>query len=182
MTAITDDIEHVMVVVDADGVVLWREGDLRVVQNADRLGFVEGALWTESAVGTGAVTDGIKLALAQKARSLIVQQFETSKDPYGNPWKPSVAKKSKREPTARVKTAGQILRDTNHLMNSFNAVPTAGGFTVSSNVKYAAIHNYGMPGKMPERRIIPDGENLGTWKPALTKVFALALQKLGGAT
>jgi hypothetical protein len=63
LTAVADDARHVMVVTDADGVVLWREGALQVKHRADALGFTEGARWTEAAVGT----NGIGTALAEDA-------------------------------------------------------------------------------------------------------------------
>lgn len=46
---------QLMVVVDADGRVLWREGGAAVRRQADRLGFVEGSAWDEAAVGTNAI-------------------------------------------------------------------------------------------------------------------------------
>jgi hypothetical protein len=52
-----------MVVTDADGVLLWREGALRVHHKADKLGFTEGADWSEGVVGTNA----IGTALAENA-------------------------------------------------------------------------------------------------------------------
>jgi len=48
------------VVVDADGVVLWRGGDREVLRRADELGFVEGACWDIKNAGA----NGIALALA----------------------------------------------------------------------------------------------------------------------
>ena len=55
LTAVAEDARHVMVVTDADGVLLWREGSTRVRHRADALGFTEGARWTEGAVGTNAI-------------------------------------------------------------------------------------------------------------------------------
>jgi hypothetical protein len=55
LTAVAEDARHVMVVTDADGVLLWREGANRVRHRADALGFTEGARWTEGAVGTNAI-------------------------------------------------------------------------------------------------------------------------------
>ncbi|WP_278255644.1 hypothetical protein [Nocardioides convexus] len=46
---------YLVVITDADGVVLWRSGSPRVRRQADGLGFAEGALWTEGAVGTNAI-------------------------------------------------------------------------------------------------------------------------------
>ena len=55
LTAVAEDARHVMVVTDAHGVLLWREGSTRVRHRADALGFTEGARWTEGAVGTNAI-------------------------------------------------------------------------------------------------------------------------------
>src|ERR1700759_4531134 len=47
--------ENILVVADARGRVLWRSGSNQVLGDADRLGFVEGANWGETAVGTNAI-------------------------------------------------------------------------------------------------------------------------------
>ncbi len=51
----TDASRHIMVVADADGRVLWREGGTAVLRKADRLGFTVGADWREDVVGTNGV-------------------------------------------------------------------------------------------------------------------------------
>lgn len=50
-----EDAGHVMVVVDAFGVVLWRDGPRKIQQHAERLGFAVGANWSERNVGTNAI-------------------------------------------------------------------------------------------------------------------------------
>ncbi|MGW1682251.1 GAF domain-containing protein [Saccharopolyspora sp. NPDC002376] len=50
-----DSAGHIVVVVDRDGRLLWREGNRAVLRRADQLGFVEGASWGEGAVGTNAI-------------------------------------------------------------------------------------------------------------------------------
>jgi hypothetical protein len=50
-----EDAGHVMVVVDAGGVVLWRDGPKKIQQHAERLGFTVGANWSERNVGTNAI-------------------------------------------------------------------------------------------------------------------------------
>src|ERR1700712_4675145 len=50
-----EDAGHVMVVVDATGVVLWRDGPKKIQQHAARLGFEVGANWSERSVGTNAI-------------------------------------------------------------------------------------------------------------------------------
>ncbi|MCW3157423.1 GAF domain-containing protein [Micropruina sonneratiae] len=47
--------ELLMVVTDADGIVLWRAGSRVVRRRADGVGFSDGALWTEQVVGTNAI-------------------------------------------------------------------------------------------------------------------------------
>jgi hypothetical protein len=55
LTSVAEDARHVMVITDADGVLLWREGSTRVRHRADGLGFTEGANWSEALVGTNAI-------------------------------------------------------------------------------------------------------------------------------
>ncbi|WP_224387866.1 GAF domain-containing protein [Pseudonocardia sp. ICBG1293] len=55
LTSVAEDARHVMVVCDADGVLLWREGSTAVRRRADALGFTEGAEWSEQSVGTNAI-------------------------------------------------------------------------------------------------------------------------------
>ena len=65
LTGVADASTFLMVVADADGVVLWREGSARVRRQADTLGFTEGAVWTERTVGTNAIIQkkGVKVGL-----------------------------------------------------------------------------------------------------------------------
>jgi len=53
--AIADDAMHVMLVTDADGHILWRDGAAAVLSTADGVGLVPGARWSESAIGTNAM-------------------------------------------------------------------------------------------------------------------------------
>ncbi|UIX34160.1 GAF domain-containing protein [Streptomyces sp. GQFP] len=48
------DDGHVFAVGDADGTLLWVEGDAAAVRRAERMHFVEGALWSEAQAGTNA--------------------------------------------------------------------------------------------------------------------------------
>ncbi len=75
------EASHFLVVVtDADGVVLWREGASAVRRTADRLGFAEGALWTEAAVGTNAI--GTALAEAMPVQLFSAEHFEQAQHPW----------------------------------------------------------------------------------------------------
>ena len=55
LAAFAEDARFVVVVTDADGVLLWREGSAAVRRQADALGFAEGADWSEGSVGTNAI-------------------------------------------------------------------------------------------------------------------------------
>ncbi|MET9364844.1 GAF domain-containing protein [Streptomyces sp. NPDC006632] len=55
LVSVADAAQHIMVVSDAEGRVLWREGHSSVLRLADTLGFEVGADWSEPAVGTNGV-------------------------------------------------------------------------------------------------------------------------------
>ncbi|WP_409468877.1 GAF domain-containing protein [Streptomyces sp. HC307] len=55
LVSVADTAHHIMVVADAEGRVLWREGSSAVLRKADGLGFLLGADWRESVVGTNGV-------------------------------------------------------------------------------------------------------------------------------
>jgi signal transduction histidine kinase len=53
---VADESEQLIVVSDADGLLLWLDGDARVRSGAaDALNFVEGTLWNEAGAGTNAI-------------------------------------------------------------------------------------------------------------------------------
>ncbi len=69
--------------------------------------------------------------LAEEARAQVVESFERGEDPHGRPWK-------------KAWRGGQTLRDTGRLLSSIApSWISHAGFRLSTNVKYAAIHNYG---------------------------------------
>ncbi|MFC9926012.1 GAF domain-containing protein [Streptomyces sp. NPDC127190] len=55
LLSVVDVAQHIMVVADAEGRVLWREGAAPVLRKADGLGFELGADWREDVVGTNGV-------------------------------------------------------------------------------------------------------------------------------
>lgn len=63
LVEIADAAEHVMIVTDADGTILWREGSAEVCRSADPVGLCEGAGWAERAIGTNAM--GTALAVGE---------------------------------------------------------------------------------------------------------------------
>lgn len=55
LVSIADAAQHIMVVADAGGRLLWREGQTAVLRKGDAHGFVLGADWSEGLVGTNGV-------------------------------------------------------------------------------------------------------------------------------
>lgn len=78
--SVADASRFLLVVTDADGVILWREGAAGVRRRADDLGFSEGALWTESAVGTNAI--GTALAEGAPVQLFSAEHFEQAQHPW----------------------------------------------------------------------------------------------------
>lgn len=70
------DGENILVVADAAGRVLWRNGVNRVLHRADRLGFTEGASWAEQSVGTNAI--GTALASGRAVQVFSAEHFVRS--------------------------------------------------------------------------------------------------------
>jgi len=68
-----EDAGHVMVVVDAQGMILWRDGPKKIQQHAERLGFAIGANWSEQSVGTNAI--GTALVLARPVQIYSAEHF-----------------------------------------------------------------------------------------------------------
>ncbi|GAA1592355.1 MULTISPECIES: GAF domain-containing protein [Kribbella] len=60
LTTIADEASHIMIVTDAQGMILWREGSADVKRTADRIALSEGAVWSEDKIGT----NGMGTALA----------------------------------------------------------------------------------------------------------------------
>ena len=55
LVAVADEAMHMMIVTDAVGHILWREGHSDVLHRADGVGLVEGTRWSEDAIGTNAM-------------------------------------------------------------------------------------------------------------------------------
>lgn len=71
-----EDAGHVMVVVDAGGMILWRDGPRKIQQHASRLGFEVGANWGERHVGTNAI--GTALVLSRPVQIYSAEHFVKS--------------------------------------------------------------------------------------------------------
>ena len=66
LVSIADEAMHVMLVTDADGHILWRDGATGLLHSADEVGLFEGTRWTEDAIGTNAM--GTALAVDAPVR------------------------------------------------------------------------------------------------------------------
>lgn len=80
----------------------------------------------------------INAALAEGVRESTLERFRQSKGPDGRRWK-----SSKRV----LLEGGKTLVNTAQLRNSIHARSDASGFAVGTNVKYAATHQFGDPGR-----------------------------------
>ncbi len=80
LAPITDAGSSIMVVSDAEGRLLWRSGSARVLREADRLGFVEGAAWSENDVGTNAI--GTALASRTPVQTFSAEHFARNQHPW----------------------------------------------------------------------------------------------------
>ena len=96
-----------------------------------------------------AFNDALGKRLGAVAIRLVADEFRAESDPYGRAWKKLSYRK------------GKILQLTGRLKNSFHSKPAPGGFTIGTNVAYAAPHQEGgSPGKTrpPQRMMIPTPE------------------------
>lgn len=87
-------------------------------------------------VGKGGVKR-VSRAVSEEAKTLIDEGFSRGIEPSGARWVPLRFR------------SGQPLRDTGRLQRSLAPVDTGTGFRVSTNLRYAALHQYG--GKIKAR-------------------------------
>lgn len=80
LTSVAEQAAHIMVVTDAEGRVLWRDGSSAVRRNADSLGFVEGMSWNEDTVGTNAI--GTALVTRQPVQVYSAEHYVRSHHPW----------------------------------------------------------------------------------------------------
>jgi hypothetical protein len=71
---VADEAEDLIVVSDAEGMLLWVEGNRRArLAAADAMNFMEGAAWSESGAGTNAI--GVTLAAAHAVQVFAAEHF-----------------------------------------------------------------------------------------------------------
>jgi GAF domain len=80
LESLIDEGDNILVVADARGRVLWRSGSPRMLGRAERLGFVEGAQWSENAVGTNAI--GTALVSHRAVQLFSAEHFLRSHHPW----------------------------------------------------------------------------------------------------
>jgi GAF domain len=74
LTAIADESEHLIVISDADGLLLWIGGNARVrMAAAESMNFTEGTLWSENGAGTNAI--GTALAADHAVQVFAAEHF-----------------------------------------------------------------------------------------------------------
>lgn len=74
------DAEHFMTVLDADGAVLWQEGQPALLRVAERIDFTVGMDWTESSAGTNA--GGTAMALDHAVQIYSAEHFVAAQHPW----------------------------------------------------------------------------------------------------
>ncbi|MEU2064878.1 GAF domain-containing protein [Streptomyces sp. NPDC013455] len=74
------DGEHLLAVCDAHGRLLWVEGHAATRRRADRMNFVAGARWSESAVGTNA--PGTAVAVGRPVQVFAAEHFMRRVQPW----------------------------------------------------------------------------------------------------
>ncbi|MFJ6571111.1 GAF domain-containing protein [Streptomyces sp. NPDC091292] len=80
LVSVADEAQHIVVVCDAEGRVLWREGNAAVLRKADLLGFEPGADWAESVVGTNGV--GTPLIVRRPVSVFSAEHFVRTHHPW----------------------------------------------------------------------------------------------------
>lgn len=73
LVPVADQADHIMLVTDAAGQILWREGSHRVRSVGDRVGLVEGAFWNEASTGTNAI--GTALAVGRPVQIYSAEHY-----------------------------------------------------------------------------------------------------------
>lgn len=80
----------------------------------------------------------LNAALAETVRESTLERFRQGKGPDGRRWKSS---------NRAILEGGKTLVKTAQLRNSIHAKSDASGFAVGTNVRHAATHQFGEPGR-----------------------------------
>ena len=71
ISKIFNQSESLFILTDAEGYIIWRQGNARAIDQANNIGFFEGSRWNELDVGTNAISLAISKRMSQK-----VSRFE----------------------------------------------------------------------------------------------------------
>jgi hypothetical protein len=91
LAATADESQHLIVISDANGVLLWVEGNAQVrMRAADSMNFAEGALWSEGGAGTNAIgtalaADHAVQVFASEHFNEVVQEWTCAASPVHDP-------------------------------------------------------------------------------------------------
>ncbi|MGD6755162.1 GAF domain-containing protein [Streptomyces sp. BH105] len=80
LVTVADATQHIMVISDADGRILWREGHHGVLRMADRLGLELGTHYAEDVVGTNGI--GTPLVTRRPVQVFSAEHFVQSLHPW----------------------------------------------------------------------------------------------------
>jgi hypothetical protein len=80
LAGLADDAEHILVVGDAEGRLLWIEGHERVLDQARAIAFVPGMSWVEDSAGTNAI--GTALAIDHAVQIFSAEHFLSEQHPW----------------------------------------------------------------------------------------------------
>ncbi|MEV7190267.1 GAF domain-containing protein [Streptomyces sp. NPDC093510] len=80
LVSVADAAQHIMVVCDAEGRVLWREGSAAVLRQADAHGLEPGADWGEDVVGTNGL--GTPLVVRRPVQVFSAEHFVQTHHPW----------------------------------------------------------------------------------------------------
>jgi hypothetical protein len=80
LAGLADDAEHILVVGDAAGRLLWIEGHERVLEQARGIDFLPGMDWTERSAGTNAI--GTALAVDHAVQIFSAEHFLAEQHPW----------------------------------------------------------------------------------------------------
>lgn len=69
LLGIADEAVHMMIVTDASGHILWREGHAPTLRRADEVSLVEGTRWSEDSIGTNAMGTALAAGRAVQIHS-----------------------------------------------------------------------------------------------------------------
>ncbi|MDE3722261.1 GAF domain-containing protein [Nocardiopsis sp. N85] len=73
LVSVADEADHIMLVTDASGQILWRDGAHRIRAMGDRVGLIEGAYWNEGSTGTNAI--GTALVVGRPVQVYSAEHF-----------------------------------------------------------------------------------------------------------